>query len=497
VYKELCGDTLAQARRGKVYDGSDASMPYDPSVECTVRVQPVMGEAADDEEDEEDLVLVLNFTRFDTYNYDYLWLSEAGEELWGLTVRPPGGYNVTGLVVAMPGREAELRFATAPASRGDWGQASRSGWALEYDLLPRMEAEQLNGLLLDDAAVEALGRAVRANGGIYRGSLVIGGANVTTLAPLAGLREVRGSLQLMRTAVPTLRGVESLAAIGGDLEISGCDALETLEGLQGLHAVGFDVEIWYNEGLRDISPLLNLESIGGRLEVRRNKELDSLQGLGSVKRIGEDLVINSENLTDVGFLGSLERVEGDGETFSKNNGGPTHYDIKENGNSALQVELGRALPHPLVFIPDGADVAPGPDLARIALASIAVRQLVVSAVPSSPQRSVLLPVDPSVATLVHVARVPLVAVAPPRGPVTVVAHPLVAVEGGADLAVGVDVAGVAQTIPAKRFGPVLAIPSSAVLATRVDEGDSRVAPLVNKAIVVVAGVRRLYPRQGI
>mmetsp|Transcript_14940 Transcript_14940/g.37859 ORF Transcript_14940/g.37859 Transcript_14940/m.37859 type:complete len:368 (-) Transcript_14940:963-2066(-) len=293
VYKELCGDTLAQARRGKVYDGSDASMPYDPSVECTVRVQPVMGEAADDEED---LVLVLNFTRFDTYNYDYLWLSEAGEELWGLTVRPPGGYNVTGLVVAMPGREAELRFATAPASRGDWGQASRSGWALEYDLLPRMEAEQLNGLLLDDAAVEALGRAVRANGGIYRGSLVIGGANVTTLAPLAGLREVRGSLQLMRTAVPTLRGLESLAAIGGDLEISGCDALETLEGLQGLHAVGFDVEIWYNEGLRDISPLLNLESIGGRLEVWRNKELDSLQGLGSVKRIGEDLVINSENL---------------------------------------------------------------------------------------------------------------------------------------------------------------------------------------------------------
>mmetsp|Transcript_14941 Transcript_14941/g.37864 ORF Transcript_14941/g.37864 Transcript_14941/m.37864 type:complete len:287 (-) Transcript_14941:875-1735(-) len=212
VYKELCGDTLAQARRGKVYS------------------------------------------------------------------------------------EAELRFATAPASRGDWGQASRSGWALEYDLLPRMEAEQLNGLLLDDAAVEALGRAVRANGGIYRGSLVIGGANVTTLAPLAGLREVRGSLQLMRTAVPTLRGLESLAAIGGDLEISGCDALETLEGLQGLHAVGFDVEIWYNEGLRDISPLLNLESIGGRLEVWRNKELDSLQGLGSVKRIGEDLVINSENL---------------------------------------------------------------------------------------------------------------------------------------------------------------------------------------------------------
>ena len=111
------------------------------------------------------------------------------------------------------------------------------------------------------------------------------------------------------------------------------------------------------------------------------------------------------------------------------------------------MELGRALPHPLVFIPDGADVAPGPDLARIALAGIAVRQLVVSAVPSSPQRSVLLPVDSRVAALVHVARVPLVAVAPPRGPVpAVVAHPLVAVEGGADLAVGMDVAGVAQTI---------------------------------------------------
>jgi hypothetical protein len=144
---------------------------------------------------------------------------------------------------------------------------------------------------------------------------------------LDGLTSIGGNLNLSKTGVSRLNGLEQLTHVDGDLKAT---AVDSMKALSSLLVVGGELAV--PRFATDVDIVL-LDSVGD-LVVQGTQDLLTLEGLENLSTITGDLTINfNEELEDVTALHGLGTLGGD--LVITNNG--------ELGNSAAR-DLRDAIP---------------------------------------------------------------------------------------------------------------------------------------------------------
>jgi hypothetical protein len=118
-----------------------------------------------------------------------------------------------------------------------------------------------------------------------RGSTWLTQSTATSLQALGSI-ERTGYLRIdSNDDLRSLAGLHPLAVIT-HLEISDHEALTSLDGLESITAIGGDVEIARNRALVDLGGLRNLALIAGALDIGANDALTSLAGLAALREVG-------------------------------------------------------------------------------------------------------------------------------------------------------------------------------------------------------------------
>ncbi|QRR02423.1 T9SS type A sorting domain-containing protein [Dyadobacter sandarakinus] len=99
---------------------------------------------------------------------------------------------------------------------------------------------------------------------IYQGSLTIMDAPVTGLQGLKSLVFVAQDLIFNQTALPDLKGLDSLSTLLGSLDLTKNALLENVNGLEQLSSIGENLTLTQNPLLSNLTGLKNLVSIGAR-----------------------------------------------------------------------------------------------------------------------------------------------------------------------------------------------------------------------------------------
>lgn len=143
---------------------------------------------------------------------------------------------------------------------------------------------------------------------------ILNNYSLTNLTGLENLSSVTGDLIISYNySLESMSGLESLSSIGGYIFIGSNDALTTLAGLvgDGLSSLEGDLYISSNDALISLAGLDSLHSIQGNLSISNNKVLVSLAGLDSLHSIQGNLSIGSNHaLTSLSGLGGLFSVGG-------------------------------------------------------------------------------------------------------------------------------------------------------------------------------------------
>lgn len=137
------------------------------------------------------------------------------------------------------------------------------------------------------------------------GNLVISGNDITNLTPLNSLTAVGGDIDVgYNSSLTSLWGLNGLSSIMGLLYISNNPTLTSLSGLDNLTSVE-RLAINFNEALTDLSGLDNLISVE-RLSIHNNASLANLSGLNKLTDVVKALMIGNNNaLTSLSDLDNL------------------------------------------------------------------------------------------------------------------------------------------------------------------------------------------------
>jgi hypothetical protein len=132
---------------------------------------------------------------------------------------------------------------------------------------------------------------------VIQGDISIVGDAVSSLAGLAAVTEISGTLRIDEAeGVGTFAPLGALVRVGGDLQLRE-DAGDAAESLEALVEVVGDVRV---EAL-DVTVfrgLTSLRTIGGRLEIKENEELDRFDdaALAALERVGADVRLEENPL---------------------------------------------------------------------------------------------------------------------------------------------------------------------------------------------------------
>ncbi len=121
------------------------------------------------------------------------------------------------------------------------------------------------------------------------GDLFIAGNDNLSYLDLNNLRQIHGDMSIgIRAFYPkvgnaklgSLRGLETIQTIGGDVRVSGNSLLDDLRGLDGLSEIHGSLTISSNSRLVSLAGLSQLNSINGVLSIYANSSLRKLRGEG-------------------------------------------------------------------------------------------------------------------------------------------------------------------------------------------------------------------------
>jgi hypothetical protein len=129
---------------------------------------------------------------------------------------------------------------------------------------------------------------------------------------------IYGSLYVGGRGAPgpdSLAALSDLYTVQGDLVVQGTP-LTSLRGLDGLQDVWGDVDVSFNPDLRRLGSLDALTDLGGNLRMEENRKLARIDGLRALATVpGDVLITNHDSLRAFDGFGSLERVQGDLDLF--------------------------------------------------------------------------------------------------------------------------------------------------------------------------------------
>jgi len=127
----------------------------------------------------------------------------------------------------------------------------------------------------------------------------------TTLDALSNVTTMSGALTLEDCGMSSLKGLNNLKDVGGDLVIKNCSELINLDDLENLKRVGGRLTIRDNNALSDVKGISGLQSIGlgvGQgLTFRNNPSLPNCQATEVANNLAIDdeaLVIICGNMMD-------------------------------------------------------------------------------------------------------------------------------------------------------------------------------------------------------
>jgi hypothetical protein len=133
--------------------------------------------------------------------------------------------------------------------------------------------------------------------------------DATDVRLMEGYNEITCSLKI-GSNIESLRGLEKLAAIGGDLCLLYNKNLKTFEGMENLSSLKGNLDIWQNQSLTNLTGLNKMRSVGGSIYIIGNRTLAGLGGISGIESVSGDLnVYNNDSLVELG-MASLKRIGG-------------------------------------------------------------------------------------------------------------------------------------------------------------------------------------------
>lgn len=167
------------------------------------------------------------------------------------------------------------------------------------------------------------------------GNLTIGkngNSDITSLANLRNIEEVKGQLFIQNTKIRDFDGLGNLWKIGGDFRLFKNRFLATFQGLNNLVEIGGAFELneqhaiknlkgldrWtrveeivfiQNDNLKDLAKLAQLTHLN-RLEINACNKVETLPVLSSIDALSGLTLKNNNSLQDLGFLKGIESISG-------------------------------------------------------------------------------------------------------------------------------------------------------------------------------------------
>lgn len=146
---------------------------------------------------------------------------------------------------------------------------------------------------------------------VIEGNVLIQGATINSLAPLANLHRINGDLTISNNPQLTnLIGLGKLTEIGGAVRIQNNAGLQSLQGLDSLRRVSGDfMYISNNASLAGLAALSRLDTVQGIFQVWSCNELTDLDGLQNLRFVGGDLaVFNNPALSTINGLNGISWI---------------------------------------------------------------------------------------------------------------------------------------------------------------------------------------------
>ena len=138
-----------------------------------------------------------------------------------------------------------------------------------------------------------------------------------SLTGLDNLTSIEGDLNIWQNgALNNFEGLNSLTSIGGDLHIIDNSSMTSFTGLENLTTIGEDLGLYNymteNPYLINFSGLDNLITIGGNLSIFHVVYFENLAGLNNLTSVGSSLVLNyNYSLNNLNELTNLTSVGND------------------------------------------------------------------------------------------------------------------------------------------------------------------------------------------
>jgi len=136
------------------------------------------------------------------------------------------------------------------------------------------------------------------------GSVDVFGKNITSLAGLSQITQIKGDLRISYLSAPDFTGLDNLTDVGGHLSLFGSKNSSTA-GFEGLTCVGSYLRIIFNP-FEDLNGLQNLKKVSNGIFLRDNDKLTSLDGLSTICYTGGGLwICDNDVLADISGLSGL------------------------------------------------------------------------------------------------------------------------------------------------------------------------------------------------
>jgi len=131
-----------------------------------------------------------------------------------------------------------------------------------------------------------------------------------------GCTEIEGNVQISGDEIINLNGLQTITAIGGNIEFSQINSLLSFEGLGNLSHVGGSFSFFWTENVFGLSGFAQLDSIEGDLFIYGNYDLINFEGLNNLSTIGGNLYIaGNHDLEDFSGLDNLHYIGGGMEIY--------------------------------------------------------------------------------------------------------------------------------------------------------------------------------------
>jgi hypothetical protein len=136
---------------------------------------------------------------------------------------------------------------------------------------------------------------------------MINSEGFSSVKGLANLTSV-GSLSIFNTnQLLSLKGLDNLVAVEGDLSLGLLNGLKDLKGLNKLKTVAGSLSINKNEGLTSFEGLNNLDSVGNAFTIEGNYKVDSCKSLASLRKCAS-LGLFDTNIRSLEGFGKITKL---------------------------------------------------------------------------------------------------------------------------------------------------------------------------------------------